>query len=79
MINLSSKETTPHDRKVEAIKNFWGFYGAIFPLMSEKGKSRYFKSDLIVDISHLEVIVEQLDCRLMRSKRSSLNEEITVC
>lgn len=62
MTILASKEMNPHNRKVEAIGKFWGFYGAIFPLVSKKGKPRYFKSDLIVDISHLEVLIEQLDC-----------------
>ena len=52
-----------HDRKVKAIKEFWGFYGADFPLETQKGNMRYFIADLIVDISYsYSTISKDLDC-----------------
>ena len=58
----SAKKPNYHNRKVESIKKFWGFFGCMFPLESEKGNPRYFKPDLIVDISHQFIIAESLDC-----------------
>lgn len=66
MTNLPSKELSSHDRKVEAIKNFWGFYGAWTSQEEDcnNAKPLFFKNDFVVDLTLASSmdLAEQLDC-----------------
>ena len=63
---MSSKKLSPHNRKVEAIKHLWEFYGAWTSQKEDcnNAKSLYFKNDFVVDLTLASSmdLAEQLDC-----------------
>lgn len=62
----SKKETSPHDRKVEHIKNFWEGYGAWTSLKEKYNNPKpfFFKNDFVVDLTLASSmdLAKQLDC-----------------
>jgi len=58
---VCSGEKRHHNRVVKTIEDFWKFYGAIS--LEEQAGRRYLKPDLIIDLSYLSVIADQLDCQ----------------
>lgn len=61
---MSYKVVSPHDRKIEHIKNFWSSYGAWVSTKerTDNAKPLFFKNDFVVDLTLTFPLSEQLDC-----------------
>lgn len=58
------KKDSYHEKKIEAFKDFWEFYGA-WTSQDEKctnAKPLYFKNDFVVDLSGQRDLMKPLDC-----------------
>ncbi len=58
---VCSGEKPYHNRVVETIEDFWKFLGAIS--LEEQTGRKYFKPDLVMDLSYSLEIANQLDCQ----------------